>query len=243
MGCTHRRLWPILEAMQAGISGTSVLLGVLLVVAGMLKLMDPRPFGWAMMRLMPAQWWGWRVAPPSRIGRIVGPSEVAIGVGVVLLPGAAGAAMAGIAGLLFLGFTAAVLAAIRKGSSCGCWGSFSDGPAGGAELGRVVALAIVAVALAVSRPLSGDNVQLSWPALVWALVLLACVGVAARAGGIVMPARSKSEPSGALGSSWRLVRGAVLMAGLVGHRIGNRPLPRSAPPRPSPRSAPAGSTP
>lgn len=44
---------------------------------------------------------------------------------------------------LFLAFCGVVLIAIRKGTSCGCFGSLSDGVSGAAELTHTAALTLM----------------------------------------------------------------------------------------------------
>ena len=87
----------------------------------------------------------------------------------------------------FLGFLGFVVAAVRRGASCGCWASLTEGPAGGAELARTGVLAGAAVGLAVTGWSPGS---LGWDSVGWAAVFLGMTWFATVVGGWVAPVRS-----------------------------------------------------
>jgi hypothetical protein len=121
----------------------------------------------------------------------VGAAEVLLGAGVAvagLVPAARWSIpIAGGCAVLFVGFVAVVRIAIRKGTSCGCFTSFSDGVAGGAELARAIALAVLAGAL-LAVVLSGRAVTwLRWDALAWLVVLVVAVVAIVAIGGRTRP--------------------------------------------------------
>ena len=204
--------------MTSFVTGATGLLGLLLFLAGILKLANPRPFGWAMLRLMSPGWAGWRLVTPGRAGYLVGAIEVLTAVTVVVGSGRVGEATAAWSGLLYLAFIAAVAVAIKRGASCGCWGSLSDGVAGGAELGRAASLGVVAVVAAGART-AGTTLRWSTPALVAAAGLAVAVLVAAWAGGRALPGRSRARAmrspvwDGPLGSQ------IALLSGSIGNRL------------------------
>jgi hypothetical protein len=211
--------------MSVATSGVAIALGGLLVVAGALKLWHPNPFGWALLRLFPIGWSGWKIVRPFRVATAVGLIEVTVGIGVIAGRGSFGQAMAMAAAVLFVSFTAAVAVAVRNGVGCGCWSSLSDGPATGAEMGRALLLAASAVGLAVSQLLRSSRVEWSLGAGVSVLGLLISAWGAMRVGGMLRPARTKAMVRGPLGSASRFVREAASLAGVIGHRSGHRPPP------------------
>lgn len=159
--------------------GFALALAALLVSAGVPKLWRPGHVAGALRRVFgprPAhvlRWWG----------RLLGAWELLLAAAAVFVGGrVTGAALA----VTFLGFAGFVVAAVRRGSSCGCWASMTEGPAGGAELARTGVLAAAAVFVAVT----------GWPpgigpaALGWAAALLTAMVVAATAGGLLAPVRS-----------------------------------------------------
>jgi hypothetical protein len=128
-------------------SGSTLLLGVLLLSAGMLKLTRPSAFAHAIHRLLPAGWrWRGRVAVVA--APVVAAVEVMLGVSLLVTTtyGLRGAHASVVAtGVVCSMFVVVVAYAKRVGARCGCFGSFSDGPAGRPELGRSVALAGLAL--------------------------------------------------------------------------------------------------
>jgi hypothetical protein len=212
-------------------TGATGLLSLLLFAAGILKLANPRAFGWAMLRLISPAWAGWRVVPPGRAGYVVGAIEVITAVIVIVLPGPAGYAAAAWMAFLYVSFIPAVGLAIKRGSSCGCWGSLSDGVAGGAELGRAASLGVMAVAVAVARVAGAD---LGWtaPALVVALGLAGVTFAAAWTGGLALPVRSRAKAM--RNPVWDGVVGSqlALFAGSIGNRLAGFDPPQHIPRQP-----------
>lgn len=161
--------------------GLALALAALLVSAGVPKLWRPGHVAGALRRVF-----GPRDAHVlRRQGRLLGAWEVALAAAVVLVGGpVVGVALA----VTYLGFLGFVVAAVRRGTSCGCWASLTEGPAGGAELGRTGVLAAAAVFVAVTGWAPGISVA----ALGWAAALLALMALAAVAGGRLAPVRSRS---------------------------------------------------
>jgi hypothetical protein len=217
--------------MSAATSGIAIALGGLLVLAGALKLWRPSSFGWALLRLFPIGWSGWKLVRPFRVATAVGLIEVTVGIGVIAGRGSVGQAMAMATAILFVSFTVVVAVAVRNGVGCGCWSSLSDGPATGAEMGRALLLAAFAAGLALLRWQGSSGPEWSLGAGGFALGVLISAWTAMRVGGMLRPARTKATVRGPLGSASRLVREAASLAGLIGHRSGHRPLP----PVPGPR--------
>src|SRR3954454_17630389 len=110
---------------EAFTGGAALLLAALLAVAGALKLVQRRAFAHAVHRLLPQH------LPRRRLlalaaGPVVGTFEIVLAAGLSLAPRLAVAVTAVTAGL-FGCFCGVVLLAIRKGTSCGCFTSLSDG--------------------------------------------------------------------------------------------------------------------
>ncbi|MGB3445024.1 MAG: MauE/DoxX family redox-associated membrane protein [Actinophytocola sp.] len=159
--------------------GFALALAALLVSAGVPKLWRPGHVAGALRRVF-----GPRPAHVlRRWGRLLGAWELLLAAAVVLVGGqVAGAALA----VTFLGFTGFVVAAVRRGSSCGCWASMTEGPAGGAELARTGVLAAAAAFVAAT----GWSPGVGPAALGWAGALLAVMVLAAAAGGRIAPVRT-----------------------------------------------------
>lgn len=160
--------------------GFAFALAVLLVSAGAPKLWRPGHVAGALRRVFGPR-------TPQHVmrhyGRLLGAWELLLAAAVVLVGGrATGVALAA----TFLGFLGFVVVAVRRGGSCGCWASMTEGPAGGAELARTGVLAVAAVLVAVTGWPPGVGVA----ALGWAAVLLAVMALAALAGGRFGPVRS-----------------------------------------------------
>lgn len=189
--------------------GLALALAALLVSAGVPKLWRPGHVAGALRRVV-----GPRDAHVlRRWGRLLGAWEVALAAAAVL----AGGRVVGVAlAATFLGFLGFVVAAVRRGTSCGCWASLTEGPAGGAELGRTGVLAAAAVFVAVTGWAPGISVA----ALGWAAALLALMALAAVTGGLLAPVRSRSvarrlgrRAAPTLGG--RLLARVVFLAGFV----------------------------
>ena len=160
--------------------GFALALAGLLVTAGAPKVWRPAHVAGALLRVFGPRG---RTHVLRRHGRLLGVWELLLAAAVVLVGGrVTGVALA----VTFAGFLGFVVVAVRRGSSCGCWASLTEGPAGGAELARTGLLAAAAVYVAVT----------GWPpgvtaaALGWAGVLLAAMVAAAVVGGRVGPVRS-----------------------------------------------------
>src|SRR5262245_65956586 len=116
-------------------------------------------------------------------GQLLGLWELLLAGALVMIGGlAVGLAVAG----TFLGFLGFVVAAVRRGASCGCWASLTEGPAGGAELARTGVLAAGATYVAVV----GWPATVTWAAVGWAVAFLALTWLATVVGGWIAPIRS-----------------------------------------------------
>jgi hypothetical protein len=177
--------------LSAFSSGAALLLVLLLMSAGSMKLLRPSGFVRAVHRLLPA-----RLRFAAHIAKLSAPvvSTCEVGLATLLLVARwwetswlpeVSLAVA----VVCSGFVLVVAIAVRKGTSCGCFSSFSDQVAAGGELGRSLALAAIAWALFVVA--AGATAQSvygwRWVDPVW-FVLLAMVMVAADIlGGRFMP--------------------------------------------------------
>ena len=122
----------------------ALVLGGMLVAAGLPKVAAPRYVASALRRVV--------TAGPDRAlllaGRLLGCWELALGTALVVVGGGrAAVAVAACATLTCAAFTVFVALAIRRGAACGCWASLSEGPAGGAELARAAFLTGLAIDL------------------------------------------------------------------------------------------------
>lgn len=162
--------------------GVALALAALLVSAGVPKLLRPGHVAGALRRVF-GKGRSLRTPVLRRWGRALGAWELVLAVALLLVGGrVVGAAAA----VTFLGFLWFVAVAVRRGASCGCWASLTEGPAGGAELGRTGVLAGAAVYLAVA----GWEAGVSWTAAGWAAATLALMCLGALVGGLVGPVRS-----------------------------------------------------
>ena len=191
--------------------GLALALAALLVSAGVPKLWRPGHVAGALRRVF-----GPRTAHVlRRWGRLLGAWEVALAAVVVLVGGhVAGHVVGAALAATYLGFLGFVVAAVRRGASCGCWASLTEGPAGGAELGRTGVLAAAAVFVAVTGWAPGAGVA----ALGWAAALLVVMALAAVAGGRLAPVRSRSVARrlGRRAAPTRMGRLAARLAFLAG---------------------------
>jgi hypothetical protein len=147
-----------------------LLLGVVLFVAGALKVCLPRPFQHAVHRLLPDSWRGRRTIAAAA-APVVGSLEFSVGVGLAAAPWVTPdlfIAAAAAAAVLFLGFVAVVAYAIRVGTSCGCFASFSDGQAGPTELARTLFLAALSLAVLAMAPSFTTLAGWRWSIAGWA---------------------------------------------------------------------------
>jgi len=132
-------------------TGLAALLAVVLVVAGVVKLQNPRWFAASMRDLLRWRVLDGRTQVLVAAGRLLGGFEVALGVLLVATSGALATMVAVVSALLFAGFVAVVALAVRRKASCGCWGSLSSSASATAELVRSLLLAVLAAALAAMR--------------------------------------------------------------------------------------------
>jgi hypothetical protein len=225
--------------------GVALALALLLVCAGVPKLVRPGHVAGALRRVFGR---GRTLRTPVlRVyGRLLGAWETALAAAMVSV---GGVAVAVPVAATFVGFTGFVVVAMRRGASCGCWASLSEGPAGGAELARTITLTAAAGYLAVTDPwrASFGPTQIGWAA-----TLLAVTWLATTIGARVAPIRStrvarrlamRSAPT-----AWgRALAKATFLAGFVHtgtnaeqdrlvralaeQQRGDQPL-RPAPPRP-----------
>jgi hypothetical protein len=161
--------------------GIALALAGLLVSAGLPKLWRPDHVAGALRRVF-----GQRLPTPTlrHLGQALGTWELLLATAILV----AGGPVVGVAvAATFLGFLGFVVAAVRRGASCGCWASLTEGPAGGAELARTGTLAVAAVGLAVT---GWQPTSFGWGSVGWAAVFLAVTWFATVLGGWVAPVRS-----------------------------------------------------
>jgi methylamine utilization protein MauE len=161
--------------------GVALALAVLLAGAGLPKLWRPDHVAGALRRVFVRRTVS--TAALRRAGAALGLWELLLAAAMVVL---GGRAVGVVAAATFLGFLGFVVAAVRRGTSCGCWASLTEGPAGGAELARTGVLAAGAAYLAVA----GWSPGFGWASAGWAAAFLALTALAAVAGGRVAPVRS-----------------------------------------------------
>lgn len=159
--------------------GVVLALAFLLVSAGLPKLWRPEHVAGALRRVF-----GPSAPALPALGRLLGLWELVLATAMIVV----GDVVVGIvAAVTFLGFLGFVVAAVRRGASCGCWASLSEGPAGGAELARTGVLAAAAVFLAVA---GWSPLAFGWAEVGWAAAFLAVTWLASVIGGRVAPVRS-----------------------------------------------------
>jgi hypothetical protein len=157
--------------------GIALALAVLLASAGLPKLWRPDHVAGALRRVVR------RNHPALRhFGRLLGLWELALAALIVTVGGVGLAVVATFAG--FFGF---VVVAVRRGASCGCWASLTEGPAGGAELARTGVLAVAAVHMTLA---GWTPLAFGWGSAGWAVAFLAVTWLATVAGGRMAPVRS-----------------------------------------------------
>jgi hypothetical protein len=195
--------------------GAALLLGLLLASAGALKVVSPRAFEHALYRLLPARFDSVQLVRVA--ARAIGATEVVVGGCLLAVPWASNrfaVAPAAAGAVLYFGFVGVIAVAVRKGTACGCFSSFSDSVAGGAELGRSVALAALALAL-LSVELVGPATGWRWTALAWLAGLTVGVAAVAMLGGRLRPELERRQ---------RVGRMASLLLGRVRSDNASKPL-------------------
>lgn len=157
-------------------AGLALALAALLIAAGTPKLVRPRHVARALRRAF-----GHRTRLPLEpLGRLLGAWELVLAAALLTLPWVAVAAACAVT---FLGFAAFVVAAVRRGTSCGCWASLSEGPAGGAELARTSTLTLAALGLLALRLTGAGETGVGFAALGWACATLGVTWLATVLGG------------------------------------------------------------
>jgi hypothetical protein len=187
---------------------------LLLTVAGTLKLADPRPAAGSLRRVS-ATLSRQHAGRLERAVRSIGLAELAAALASTAGVGGFAVAVSGAAGVVVLciGFLWFTNLARRRGAACGCWGSLSDGPAGGAEVAR---RGVLLVASMLSFAATATHARHAVSAAVAAAVMVA--GVAA---GLAL-----ATPRHRLG---RLVRSATMGVSVAAdaQRAVNRRVRRS----------------
>jgi hypothetical protein len=176
---------------NATTTGMAALLAALLVVAGVIKIVEPRYVAAALRRVSSgvAQRAARSDRDARRAGRTIGVVETLVGLALLLVGGWAAVIVAAVALVLFASFVAVVVLAVRRGHACGCWASLSEGPAGGAEIGRAVALAAVALVVLIARAAGSRAIVWSGRTVVVVLVTLAVVVLMSWLGHFAVPVR------------------------------------------------------
>jgi hypothetical protein len=161
--------------------GIALALTLLLVSAGLPKLWRPEHVAGALRRVF----WRQRVSMASLrlLGQFLGLWELMVAGALVMI---GGLVVGLVVAATFLGFLGFVVAAVRRGASCGCWASLTEGPAGGAELARTGTLTAGAGYLAVA----GWSLDFAWADAGWAAAFLALTWLVTVLGGRVAPVRS-----------------------------------------------------
>ncbi|MDQ1426323.1 MAG: Methylamine utilization protein MauE [Acidimicrobiaceae bacterium] len=205
---------------DATTTGVATLLAALLIVAGVIKLVEPRYVAAALRRISA------RVAMRAahsdkearRAGRTIGAVETLVALALVVVTGWPAVVVAAVAVAVFGSFVVVVGMAVRRGTACGCWASLSEGPAGGAELGRAVALVAAAVVVLIGRATGARGVEWRAATVVALFATLAVIVAATWLGHLALPVRDarvrerldQRAPAGRLG------RAALQVAFLFG---------------------------
>ncbi len=202
-------------------AGSALALAVLLGTAGVPKLVRPGYVAAALRRVFPPPGPGRdRIAILTAAGRLLGVWELALAAALVAVGGPASVAVAAAAVVTFAGFLGFVAVAVRRGASCGCWASLTEGPAGGSELARTVALTAAAVVLLAARLAGWREAGVDLAALGWAGATLGLTWLAALLGGRLLPVRSakvarRLSMQTAPTASGRLAARLAFLAGFV----------------------------
>lgn len=164
-------------------TGVALALAILLAGAGAPKLWRPGYVASALRRVFRRG----RLPVLRVAGRLLGAWELLLAAALLTVGGVASVLVAVATAVTFTGFLGFVVVAVRRGTSCGCWASLTEGPAGGAELARTGVLSAAAVAL----PFAGVREPgIGWPVVGWALAVLALTWLAAEIGERLSPVRS-----------------------------------------------------
>ena len=176
-------------------TGASVFLGCTLLAGGIAKAVSIRSFGLTLASLVPSRAWRAPGLTAARVARLVVGLELGLGLTLLLAGGATAVVVSYIMGGLCAAFLVSVLAAMRKGISCGCFGRLASSPAGPAEVARTSALLAIAVSLALLRQAnqpptahaSGAGIGIA------GLLALAVIGLTELAGRFPRPADRGGE--------------------------------------------------
>jgi hypothetical protein len=205
---------------DATTTGVATVLAAVLIVAGVIKVVEPRYVAAALRRI--SRRIAMRAARSEkearRAGRTVGVVEALVGVALLLVTGWPGIVAAVVAVLLFGSFVVVVDLAIRRGIACGCWASLSEGPAGGAELGRAGSLAAAAVVVLVGRATGARHAEWTAATALAVLVTLAGIVLATWLGQLALPVRNEKvrERLDRRAPTGRVARAALHVAFLFG---------------------------
>jgi hypothetical protein len=144
----------VTSAFEYGVASDACVMSLLLVVAGAIKLSQPRVTASSLRRVSKRL----MQSPQHRLeaaARSIGTFEISMGAGALALDARPAVVVAALVVVTFVAFVAITRSAQRRGASCGCWGSLSDGPAGDREVRRrviFVALAVIPLAARIATP-------------------------------------------------------------------------------------------
>lgn len=175
--------------MDELVRGCALLVGLLFISAGAPKVVAPRYAGSALRRVIR------RSAVRSdeallSAARGLGGYEIVLGIALVLVGGPAASALAAAAAMTLVAFTVFVVAAVRRGSHCGCWATLTEGPATGAEVARSGAIALVAAVVLGGRLAGYTRAGIDPATVGWAGTALVLVAVVSWVGGRLAPVRA-----------------------------------------------------
>lgn len=154
----------------------AVAVAAALLAAGVLKLRDATTFAATLRKLSPLVLRRRLSLPRARVvARAVALLEVVVAAGLTFADGSVLRISAAVAVGLGVAFTIVVIAAVRRGASCGCFPSLRSKAAGRVEVVRAVALLVAAVAVVVWPP--ADRMPLA--VRVAALLVAAAIVVSA----------------------------------------------------------------
>lgn len=128
----------------------------MLLVAGTIKVARPRAAAGSLRRSS-ARLMSWSQLRLDRAARAVGVAEFGAGATALFVSGRVSLVVSGIVFGLFVSFVWLTDSARRRGQSCGCWGSLSDGPAGTKEVRNRVVFAVLALVPFVIRASNPSN--------------------------------------------------------------------------------------
>jgi hypothetical protein len=134
---------------------------VLLVAAGCIKVLRPRPAAGSLRRAS-SRLMRWPQHRLDGTARAVGAVELLVGTAAILVHGPIAVAVAGFVFVLFVSFVGLTRSARARGVACGCWGSLSDGRAGDGEVNRRVLLAALAAVPLAARIGDTSTRQMPW---------------------------------------------------------------------------------